>query len=79
MIAETGGPPQTPGLEARVARLEADVAHMREDIGEINRLAPLFDKFRSLMAAALPTLATKRKVTELQAEMKTDIADLRQS
>ena len=60
-MADTAGPVAEHGLEPRVARLEADVAHMRGDIAEIkatlNRLATLIDEFRRFMAATLPTLA----------------------
>jgi hypothetical protein len=80
-MADTAGPVAKPGLEPRVARLEADVAHMRLDIAEIkatlNRLAPLIDEFRGFMAATLPTLATKVEMADLRAELKSDIADLR--
>ena len=80
-MPNTGGPSQAAGLEARVARLEADVAHMRADIGEIkatlNRLAPLIDEFRGLMAATIPTLATKKELADLRSELKTEIAELR--
>jgi hypothetical protein len=80
-MADTGGPAQPPGLEARGAGFEADVAHIRDDVGDIkttlNRLTPLIDEFRGFMAATLPTLATRREVTELRAELKTEISELR--
>jgi chromosome segregation ATPase len=80
-MADTAGPAAEPGLEARVARLESDVGHIRGDIAEIkatlNRLAPLIDEFRGFMAATLPTLATKVELGELRTELKSDIAELR--
>lgn len=80
-MADTAGPAAEPGLEARVARLESDVGHIRGDIAEIkatlNRLAPLIDEFRGFMAATLPTLATKAELAALRTELKSDIANLR--
>jgi hypothetical protein len=80
-MADRAGPVAEPGLEARVARLESDVGHIRGDIAEIkatlNRLAPLIDEFRGFMAATLPTLATKVDLAELRAELKSEIAELR--
>jgi hypothetical protein len=77
-MADRAGPVAEPGLEARVARLESDVGHIRGDIAEIkatlNRLAPLIDEFRGFMAATLPTLATKVELAELRAELRLEIA-----
>jgi hypothetical protein len=36
-VASGGGGPYDPGMEPRVAKLEADVGHIRTDVGEIKR------------------------------------------
>jgi hypothetical protein len=41
-IAGGGSGPHDPGMEARVAKLEADVGHIRSDVTEV-RLAPRID------------------------------------
>jgi hypothetical protein len=57
-MADTAGAVAEPGFEARLARLEADVAHWRGDIAEIkatlNRLALLIDGLRGLTARMEP-------------------------
>jgi hypothetical protein len=54
---------------------------MRGDFAEIkatlNRLAPLIDEFRGFIAATLPTLATKKELADLRAELKSGVAELR--
>lgn len=80
-MADTGGPPQQPGLEARVARLESDVAHMRGDVAEIkstlSRLAPRIDEMHGFLTAKLPELATKAELVESRGDTKAEFASLR--
>jgi hypothetical protein len=61
-MADTGGPTHDPGLEGRVARLEADVAHMRGDVAEIkatlNRIAQHIHEVRGFMKAKWPEFAS---------------------
>ena len=68
-LAPGGSGPHDPGMEARVAKLESDVGHIRADISEIKtilgRLAPLIDQ----MYGKLPFFATKEDVANLRAEI----------
>jgi len=47
-LAVSGGGPYDPGMEARIAKLESDVGHVRTDISDIKallgRLAPRIDE-----------------------------------
>jgi hypothetical protein len=78
-MADTAGPTAVPGLGARVARLEADVVHIRGDIADIKatlgRLAPRIDELRGFLTAILPTLATKAELANLRTELKTEITE----
>jgi hypothetical protein len=69
-LAFGGSGPQDPGMEARVAKLESDVGHIRSDISEIKailgRLAPRIDE----MYGKLPFFATKEDVTNLKLEIE---------
>jgi hypothetical protein len=80
-MADTGGPAPDIGWEARVARLESDVAYTRGDIAEIkatlNRIAPLIDEFYGFLRATLPNLVTKAELADLRTELKSELADLR--
>jgi len=64
-------------MEARVAKLESDVAHIRSDISEIKgilgRLAPRIDE----IYAKLPFFATKEDLANLRTELRTEINDLK--
>jgi hypothetical protein len=57
-------------MEARVAKLEADVGHIRSDISEIKnilaRLAPRIDE----MYGKLPYFATKEDIANLKIEIE---------
>ena len=78
-MADTGAPPAEPGLEPRVARLEADVAEIK---AILNRLAPRIDEMYGFLTAKLPELVTKSELSELRAKLpelatKAQLADLR--
>ena len=63
-LAPGGSGRHDPGMEARVAKLESDVGHIRADISEIKtilgRLAPLIEQ----MYGKLPFFATKEDVAK---------------
>ena len=69
-LAPGGSGPHDPGMEARVAKLESDVFHIRSDISEIKtilgRLAPRIDE----MYGKLPFFATKEDVASLKFEIE---------
>jgi uncharacterized coiled-coil protein SlyX len=64
----TGGP-YDPGMEARIAKLESDVGHIRSEISEIKnvltRLAPRIDE----MYGKLPFFSTKEDIANLKIEV----------
>ena len=80
-MADNGRPPTDSAIEARVARLESDVSHIRGDITEIrlilNRLAPVIDEVRGFLTAKLPELATKAELADLRSETKAEFGDIR--
>jgi uncharacterized coiled-coil protein SlyX len=59
-MADASGPAQERGSEARVARLETDVAHIHADIAEIKlaltRIAQQVAEMRGFMRAKWPGL-----------------------
>src|SRR4051794_7738135 len=65
-IEPGGGGPHDPGMEARVAKLEAAVEHIQTDVREIKgilaRLAPAVDRIDGFLQATLPRLATKDEI-----------------
>ena len=65
-----GGGHHDPGMEPRVAKLEADVGHIRSDIGEIKtllgRLGPRIDEMYGRLAA----LVTQQDLTSLRVELE---------
>jgi hypothetical protein len=60
-----GGGPHDPGMEPRVAKLEADVGHIRSDVGDIKtllgRLAPRIDE----MYGRQSSLATQQDIANI--------------
>src|SRR6266700_666664 len=69
-LAPGGSGPHDPGMEARVAKLESDVGHIRSDTSEIKailaRLAPRIDE----MYGKLTFFATKEDVANLKLEIE---------
>jgi hypothetical protein len=69
-LAGGGSGPRDPGMEARVAKFEADVGHIRSDVTEVkgllNRLAPCIDE----MYGKLSHVGTKEDLVRLTAEME---------
>jgi hypothetical protein len=56
-------------MEARVARLEAD---MQEVKGVLSRLEPVIMRMDTMLRTILPTVATKSDVEAVCAEIRTD-------
>jgi hypothetical protein len=73
-MADTGGPTRDPSLEARVGRLESDLAEVK---AVLNRLAPRIDEMYGFLTATLPGLATKAEWSDLRAELKSEMAELK--
>src|ERR1700674_2640422 len=73
-MADTGGPTRDPSLEARVSRVESDVAEIK---ATLNRLAPLIDEIHGFLRGMLPNLATKAELSDLRSDLKSDMAALR--
>ena len=73
-MADTGGPSRDSGLDARVARLEADVAEIR---AILSRLAPRIDEMHGFLTAKLPELATKAELANVRTDLKSETAELR--
>ena len=73
-MAADGAPLQGRGLDARVARLETDVAEIKATLA---RLAPRIDEMYGFLTAKLPDLATKAQLADLRTETKSEIAALR--
>ena len=73
-MADDGAPPQGGGLDARVARLETDVAEIKATLA---RLAPRIDEMHGFLTVKLPDLATKAQLADLRTETKSEIAALR--
>jgi|SRR6266566_3527054 len=70
--------PDSPGLEARVAKLEAAVEHIERDVadmkGVLSRLAAVVDRMDGILQAMVPTLATKAELANLRADLTAEIA-----
>jgi hypothetical protein len=58
-----GGGPHDPGMEARIAKLEADVSHIQRDVSDIKaslaQIVPVVNRVDGFLQAKLPHLATK--------------------
>jgi hypothetical protein len=73
-----GGDPGShdPAMEARLARVESDIGHIKSDISEINavlgRLAPRIDE----IYGKIPHLATKEDLTRHELATREDFARL---
>src|SRR5215471_17670753 len=71
--------PHDPGMEARLARVESDIGHIKSDISEIKgvlvRLAPRIDE----IYGKIPHLATKEDLARHELATKEDIAKLERS
>jgi hypothetical protein len=69
-LASGGDGPHDPNMEARVAKLESDVGHIRSDITEIKtilgRLAPRIDEMYGRQAI----LATQSDIAGLRVEIE---------
>lgn len=73
-VANAGGGGDDGGMDARVTRLEADMADVKQILG---RLEPKVAEIHAFMAATLPTLATKTDLALLRADVNKDIGDLK--
>lgn len=77
MADTVGGEPHDPGVGARVAKLEVDVAHIRGDLAEVrsllNRLAPRIDEMHGFLIAKLPDLVTRADLADLRHELRLDM------
>ena len=73
-LAGGGSGPHDPGMEARLAKLESEVAHISEGVSEIRgvlgRLAPIIDRMDGFQQATLPNLATKVELVALRNEIE---------
>src|SRR5690242_15233319 len=76
-LAGGGDGPHDPGMEARVAKLEAAVEHIQTDVREIRgilaRLAPVIDRIDGFLQATLPHLATKDEIDAEASMLRVDI------
>lgn len=73
-VANAGGGGDDGGMDARVTRLEADMADVKQILG---RLEPKVAEIHAFMAATLPTLATKTDLALLRADVNKDLGDLK--
>jgi hypothetical protein len=82
---EGGGGPHDPGMEPRIARLEATVDHIQEDAREIKtalaQIVPVVNRMDGFLQATLPSLATRadveREAASLRLEIEREAASLR--
>ncbi len=63
-VAPSGGGPHDPGMEARVAKLEAAVEHLQADMTEVKTVLGRLEPKISEMFGAFPHLATKEDVVK---------------
>ena len=71
-VAPPAGPPHDPGMEARVAPLEEDVGEIKTTL---RRLEPMIVR----MDAVIPHLLTKAEVEALRSELRGEIGDVKAS
>jgi hypothetical protein len=73
-LAGGGSGPHDPGMEARIAKLESEVGHIREGVSEIRavlaRLAPIIDRMDGIQQATLPNLATRAELVDLRNQIE---------
>lgn len=78
-IAQQGGGPYDPAMEARVSRLEEHFGDLKSTVASLDaRTAGLelsVARIEAMLAAALPHLATKAAVADLRSEMVAGFAD----
>src|SRR3954471_18300822 len=76
-LAGGGDGPHDPGMEARVAKLEAAVEHIQTDVREIRGilacLAPVIDRIDGFLQASLPRLATKDEIGAEASTLRVEI------
>ena len=63
-LATAGGGPHDPGMEVRVARLEAALEHLHADMAEVKAVLGRLEPKISEMFGACPHLATKADVVK---------------
>jgi hypothetical protein len=63
-LASMGGGPHDPGMEARVAKLEAAMEHLQADMAEVKAVLGRLEPKISEMFGAFPHLATKADVVK---------------
>jgi len=63
-LAPSSGGPHDPGMEARVAKLEAAVEHLQADMTEVKAVLGRLEPKISEMFGAFPHLATKADVVK---------------
>lgn len=72
-----GGGPHDPGVEPRIARLEAAVNHIQEDVRDIKavlaQLVPVVNRMDGFLQATLPSLATRADVEREAASLRLEI------
>lgn len=64
-LAASGGGPHDPGMEARVAKLEAAVEHLQGDMTEVRAALGRLEPKISEMAGNFPHLATKAEISQM--------------
>ncbi len=78
-VAQQGGGPYDPGMEARVPRLEEHMSDVKSAVATLDartaRLEVAVAEIKAMLTATLPHLATKAEVADLRAEMVAGFAD----
>jgi hypothetical protein len=72
-----GSGPHDPGAGPRIAKLEATVDHIQEDVRDIKavlaQLAPVVNRMDGFLQATLPPLATRADVEREAASLRLEI------